>query len=196
MWTGPSCSSCMYLFPCYPLLPIPSFLYSLPPPSVPPSKIHKTDQNQPISVTLNTTNPGGIVDSSNTQFFVAIKRIAETRGNSEIRSVAIATVGFAKADTMSGRNKISNYTATLENGAFISIIVSFVFHLFNFFYFYLLSYTIYFVLLDILLFDGIQGNPIRGAFNVLSIRWDQLHLPDALSQVHHHHPSVAFPFPL
>jgi hypothetical protein len=86
--------------------------------------INKTATNQPIGVTLNNTNPGGSVNSSTNLFFISLKKIAETNGAAEIREISIPAVGFSKNASVQGLNTITNYSAVLPNGAFLSVIVS------------------------------------------------------------------------
>ena len=65
--------------------------------------------------------------SENTQFSISIKKIIETSENSEVYSISIPNVGFTKTAIPSAgtnTNIMNNYTATLDNGAFISVVVS------------------------------------------------------------------------
>lgn len=81
----------------------------------------------PITVSLNDTNPGGSVDTEDASFFISIEKLAEFSGNDEIagRSIFLPPVKFQKTPVFTGNNNtVTNYSATLSNGAFVSIIVS------------------------------------------------------------------------
>eukprot|EP00026_Physarum_polycephalum_P000327 Phypoly_transcript_00327.p1 GENE.Phypoly_transcript_00327~~Phypoly_transcript_00327.p1 ORF type:complete len:1631 (+),score=195.10 Phypoly_transcript_00327:260-5152(+) len=80
--------------------------------------------SQPVNSTLNATNPGIILDSPTAHFSISIKRIAETDGYADLRTVDIANIVFMKAEVVNGKNIISNYSASLGNGASLNVIVS------------------------------------------------------------------------
>ena len=107
-------------------------------------------------MTLNSTNPGATVnakDSKLAPFAISINRLAEMNGNVEVRSILVPPIAFTKTVVTSGLNVMSNYSAQLFNGAFLSVIVSFLstIYLFSFFLFFvsisLLSFMYCFVLL-------------------------------------------------
>jgi hypothetical protein len=83
-------------------------------------------------VTHNSTSPivtiqpvGTGTQSKNSAFSIAIKSITEiTPTHGIVFPISFSDIDFHVNQTTSGANTIYNYSANLENGAFIAIIVS------------------------------------------------------------------------
>eukprot|EP00026_Physarum_polycephalum_P000868 Phypoly_transcript_00869.p1 GENE.Phypoly_transcript_00869~~Phypoly_transcript_00869.p1 ORF type:complete len:1150 (+),score=116.12 Phypoly_transcript_00869:388-3837(+) len=96
-WTGPTCSS----------------------------------QGQTLNVTTNSTNPivtvepiGGSSAKNSAKFSISIKSISEfTNAHALVYSISLAEIEFSLTKEQNGENTKFNYSASLKNGAFISVIL-------------------------------------------------------------------------
>lgn len=81
-----------------------------------------------MNVTINTTSPDVTVGSSvlgTRQFSISINSISElSSSHSFIRSIPLAGLNFSYVEVLNNSNIISNYSAALENGALLNVIVS------------------------------------------------------------------------
>lgn len=115
-WTGPACSSQESMFLLWKQMGYEEIL------------TRNAAQIQPISVTINETNPNVVITPQESgKFTISIQRIAELAGDRVVRSIYVPDVHFFIANTTfkSPSNIVYNYSATLENRASLNILVSF-----------------------------------------------------------------------
>jgi hypothetical protein len=77
-------------------------------------------------VTVNVTSPIVNLTGSGktTQFSISIQKISELAGDDELRSVDLSHVNFNLVTVAEGLNEVGNYSAQLENGASVYVVVS------------------------------------------------------------------------
>lgn len=90
-------------------------------------------ENDEMEVDRNTTSPGVVVtDPSGKTFYISLASIQEKDENEKEvgDKIKMHDVNFyVKEERTYNSNKIYNYTATLKNGAFLSVTVSTFFYL-------------------------------------------------------------------
>lgn len=80
-------------------------------------------------MSVNITHPNVVVESSplgaTKKFTISIQQINELDSNNKlIRSIDLGEVEFTLEKKTQGSNTVLNYTSPLDNGAWVSVIVS------------------------------------------------------------------------
>lgn len=127
-------------------------------------------------VFLNDSSPSSTVNS---QFHVSIEKVSETTTDGNVAQfVLISSVNFSKVTD----NTISNYSATLPNGAFLSVIISIFFLSFFVFFFLIHNHIYQFTRDTIIEFAGTnityRNNTLKFALSVYN--WPFLALSNSL----------------
>lgn len=83
-------------------------------------------QNQPVNVTINSTTPDmKVAVMGSRQFSISIHSISELNPSYEpLRTIYLNGLNFTYDNVTTGKNVMYNYSASLENGAILNVLVS------------------------------------------------------------------------